>query len=130
MCIIWEILIFVQMSSKQYIKKATFVALLAMGIQVAYAAFSFTSIADEKSKNSKYSLKNLSSLSHKGLSFSSIKSGLQYKGAQSMSSSKGTFSGVEVNSMLRFDNGNTTYIYPYKFKVKASKFKTPSPQQH
>ena len=117
------------MNKKQYIKKATFVALLAMGIQVVYAAFSFTGLADEKSKNSKYSLKNLSALSHKGLSFSSLKSNLQYKGAQSSSSSKESFSGIEVNSMLRFDNGNTTYIYPYKFKVKASKFKTPAASQ-
>jgi hypothetical protein len=40
-----------------YIKKAAFVALLVMGIQVAYAAFSFTGIADEKLKTTKYSLK-------------------------------------------------------------------------
>ena len=97
-----------------------------MGIQVVYAAFSFTGIVDEKSKNSKYTLRNLSALSHKGLSFSSLKSGLQYKGAQPItSSSRETFSGIEVSSMLRFNNGNTTYIYPYKFKVKVSKFKTP-----
>lgn len=109
----------------QYIKKAIFVTLLAMGIQVVYAAFSFTGIADEKSKNSKYSLKTLSTLSHKGLSFASLKSSLHYKGTQSVSYSKVTLAGLEVNSMLRFDNGNTTYIYPYTFKVKASKFKTP-----
>lgn len=117
------------MNSQQYIKKASFVILLAMGIQVVYAAFSFTGIADEKSKNSKYTLRNLSALTHKGLSFSSLKSSLQYKGTQ-LSTSKETLSGIEVSSMLRFDNGNTTYIYPYKFKVKVSKFKTPaSPQR-
>ena len=115
------------MNTKQYIKKASFVALLAMGIQVAYAAFSFTGIADEKTKNSKYSLKNLSALSHKGLSFSSLKSSLQFKGSQLP---KDIQSGSEVNSMLRYDNGNTTYIYPYKFKVKAPKFKTPAPPQN
>jgi hypothetical protein len=113
------------MKTQQYIKKASFVALLAMGIQVAYAAFSFTGIADEKAKNNKYSLKNLSSLSHKGLSFSSLRLSLQYKGTQA---SKEMTTGSELNSLMRFDNGNTTYIYPYKFKVKAPKFKTPSPQ--
>jgi hypothetical protein len=117
-----------QMKLKQYIKKASFVALLAMGIQVAYAALSFTGIADEKLKTTKYSLKNFSSLSHKALSFSSLRSTLQYKGPQA--SSKDAAFGSDVNSMLRYDNGNTTYIYPYKFKVKAPKFKTPTPQQH
>lgn len=116
------------MKQQQHIKKGVFVILLAMGIQVAYAALSFTGIADEKTKNvTKFSLKNLSALSHKGLSFSSLKSSLQYKGTQP---SKESIFGSEVSSMLRYDNGNTTYIYPYKFKVKAPKFKTPSPQQH
>jgi len=33
--------------------------------------------------------------------------------------------------MLRFDNGNTTYVYPYKFKVKVpTKFKTPVAPHH
>ncbi len=112
---------------KQYIKKVLFVALLAMGIQMAYAAFSFTGIADEKTRTSKYSLKNLSALSHKGLSFSSLKSSLQFKGSQLSKDGQGN---AEMNSMLRYDNGNTTYIYPYKFKVKTPKFKTPAPPQN
>jgi hypothetical protein len=112
-----------QMKTLQYIKKAAFVTFLVMGMQVAYAAFSFTGIADEKLKTTKFSLKNLSALSHKGLSFSSLKSSLQYKGQQSIS-------GSELSSVLRFDNGNTSYVYPYKYKVKAPKFKTPTPQQH
>ena len=112
------------------IQKLMMVALLVMGIQVAYAAFSFTGLSDEKNKNNKFSLKNLSSLSHKSLSFASLKSSLQYKGGQNFSTSKETASGMEINSMLRYDNGNTTYVYPYKFKIKAPKFKTPSPVQH
>ena len=116
------------MKLKLYIKKIAFVALLLMGIQVVYAAFSFTGIADEKSKSSKYSLKSLSSLSHKGLSFASLKSSLQYRGTQSISYSNESVSGQQISSMLRYDNGNTSYIYPYKFTIKVSKFKTPSPQ--
>ncbi len=112
------------------IQKLAVVALLAMGIQVAYAAFSFSGLADEKNKNSKFSLKNLSSLSHKSLSFSSLKSSLQYKGGQTFSIQKEASSGLEISSMLRYDNGNTSYVYPYKFKIKAPKFKTPSPVQH
>lgn len=118
------------MKGKPYIQKASVFILLAMGIQVVYAAFSFTGIADEKTKNNKYSLRNLSSLSHRGLSFSYLKSSLQYKGIQQPVSSRETLSGIEVSSMLRYDNGNTTYIYPYKFKVKTPKFKTPvAPQR-
>jgi hypothetical protein len=117
-------------NTKHNIRKALFVILLAMGIQVVYAAFSFTGLSGEKNKNSKYTLKNLSALTHKGLSFSSLRSSLQYKGAQpAATGTKETFSGIEVNSMLRFDNGNTTYIYPYKFTVKVPKFKTPTPQR-
>lgn len=116
------------MITRTHIKKASIVALLLMGIQVAYAAFSFTGITDEKTKTSKYSLKNLSVLSHKGLSFSSLKSSLQYKGTQF--TTKETINGSEVSSMLRFDNGNTAYVYPYKFKIKAPKFKTPSRPQN
>lgn len=120
-----KIVSLLQMKTKQYIKKASIVTLLLMGIQVAYAAFSFTGIADEKLKaTTKFSLKNLSALSHKGLTFSSLKSSLQYKGPQSISGSS------EVSSMLRFDNGNTSYVYPYRFKVRAPKFKTPAPQQN
>jgi hypothetical protein len=94
-----------KMKAKLYISKALFVAILVLAIQAVYAAFSLTGIADEKARGSKYSLKNLSSLSHKGLSFSSLKPSLQYKGMQQ------------------------SYIYPYKFKVKTSKFKTPAPQR-
>ena len=40
--------------------------------------------------------------------------------------SKEGINSVEMNTMMRFDNGNTTYVYPYKFKMKvATKFKTP-----
>jgi hypothetical protein len=115
------------MVTRKNIQKLAVAAILLLGMEAAYASFSFTGIADEKTKVSKYSLKNLSSLSHKGLSFSSLKSTLQFKGIQS--TSKETINGTEVNSMLRFDNGNTSYVYPYKFKVKAPKFKTPAPPQ-
>jgi hypothetical protein len=118
------------MSKKQAILKITVSALFVMAIQVAFAAFSFIGITEERAKNSKYSLKNLSSLSHKSLNYSSIKNSLQFKGTQLMGS-KDILNGSEMNSMMRFDNGNTTYVYPYKFKLKvASKFKTPVAPHH
>ncbi|NCI47928.1 hypothetical protein [Sediminibacterium soli] len=115
------------MKTKVYIQKAAFLAILVLGMQFVYAAFSFTGLTGEKERSNKYSLKNLSALSHKGsVSISSIKSNLQYKGMQQLSS-KNTNSGVEMTSLLRYENGNTTFVYPYKFKIKVSKFKTPTP---
>ncbi len=117
------------MKTKQNIQKIGFSIILVMAIQVAYAAFSFTGIADEHNKNSKYSLKNLNSFSRKSLTYSAMKSSLQFKGTQLLINKDQ--SGSEINSMLRFDNGNTTFVYPYKFKVKvATKFKTPVAPHH
>ncbi len=113
-----------------HIKKFFLAAILTVGVQAVFAAYSFTGITDERTKtNSKYSLKNLSALSHKSLSYSSLKSNLQFKGTQ-LQSAKEMQDGLEVSSMLKYDNGNTTYIYPYKFKVKVPKFKTPVPPDH
>jgi hypothetical protein len=118
------------MKTKQNIQKIGFSIILVMAIQVAYAAFSFSGIADEHNKNSKYSLKNLNSFSRKSLTYSSMKSSLQFKGTQLLIN-KDNQSSSEINSMLRFDNGNTTFVYPYKFKVKvATKFKTPVAPHH
>ncbi len=121
---------FVKMLVQLHIKEFFLAAILTVGVQVAFAAYSFTGITDERTKtNSKYSLKNLSALSHKSLSYSSLKSNLQFKGTQ-LQSAKEIQDGLEVSSMLKYDNGNTTYIYPYKFKVKVPKFKTPVPPDH
>ena len=101
-------------------------AILIMSVQLAFAALSFTGIVDDKTRNSKYSLRNLSNFSKKGLSLNAIKSNLQYKGLTVPSGGFG-IQANEVNSMLQYNNGNTTYVYPYKFKVKVPKFKTPTP---
>lgn len=49
---------------------------------------------------------------------------------------KGSFSNVEkapqqtfMNSVITFQRGNTTFIYPYQHKVTVSIFKTPAPVQ-
>ena len=112
------------MKKPNYIKKSVIAAMLIMSMQLIYAASSFTGIVDDKAKNNKYSLRSLNNFSKKGLSLSAIKSTLQYKGLQ-LSSTSPMLRNSEVNSMLQYNNGNTTYIYPYKFKVKVPKFKTP-----
>ncbi len=106
-------------------KKIALATILLLSMQLAFAAISFTGIVDEKTRNSKYSLRNLNNYAKKGLSLSAIKSNLQFKGVYLPSSSL-SLERSEVNSMLQYNNGNTTYIYPYKFKVKVPKFKTPT----
>lgn len=114
------------MKKKLNHKKIVLAAILLLSMQLTYAALSFTGIVDEKTRNSKYSLRSLNNYSKKGLSLNAIKSNLQFKGVYIPSSSL-SLESSEVNSMLQYNNGNTTYVYPYKFKVKVPKFKTPSP---
>ena len=110
-------------------KKIALATMLLLSMQTIFGAISFTGIVDEKTRNNKYSLRNLNNYSKKGLSLCAIKSNLQFKGVYLPSTSLGIETN-EVNSMLQYNNGNTTYVYPYKFKVKVPKFKTPSPASH
>lgn len=102
---------------------------LLLGVQITYAAFTLTGLTDEKSKNAKYSLRTLSNISNKTLSFSALRYGLPYQGMQSYTTTRTPSSLLVSNSMLRFGTGNTTYVFSYHVKVKAPKFKTPTPEQ-
>lgn len=117
------------MTVRTHIRKIAFVLLLMMGVQLTFAAFSLTGITDKKAKESKYTLKNLHTLTSKGVSYSSLKYSLHLKSGIQTANQSATNNGVEVTSLLRYENGNTSYVYPYKFKVKVPKFKTPSPAQ-
>jgi hypothetical protein len=109
----------------KHIKKLIVAATLALSVQVALASISFSGMTDEKNKGNKYSLKNLSLLSHRTLSLSTVKLNLLFKGSNIVTQ-KTTPTGLEINSLLYYNSGNTTYIMPYKFKVKVPKFKTPT----
>lgn len=113
------------MFKSNYIQKIAFAAIFLTIVQVAFASLSFTGISDERNKANKYSLKNLNnySYSHRIISLSVVKSDLQFKNAQVLTQ-KSNVNGVEMmNSMMQFDRGNTTYIFPYKFKIKLPKDK-------
>jgi len=101
-------------------------ALLIMGLGVNIAFGSFTGATlDEHS--SKFSLKNLSTLS-KNYSLSYLKIGdFRYVGTQQVSQQKVSDTAVEVQSMMRIQRGNTTFVYPYKYKMQVPRFKTPTP---
>lgn len=114
------------MSRKQsHTKIVTAIIALLCVSNIAMAAFSGSS---DDSKN-KLSLKNLGKYS-KTYSFPSLRSlsdGLQFKGLQDFNFQK-TDNSLEVNSMMRLEKGNTTFVFPYKYKVKIpmAKFKTPT----
>lgn len=98
-------------------------AVLILCANVCFGSFTGTSI-DEHS--SKFSLKNLSTLS-KNYSLTYLKIGnLRFVGNQQVSQQK-VNNTVEVQSMMRIQRGNTTFVYPYKYKVQVPKFKTPAP---
>lgn len=113
------------MKDQKIYKKWVILCTLFLSVQLAYATFSFTGIVDDKTRNNKYTLRSLSNLSKKGLSINALKSTLQFKGLQVVPTTPSTSS--DVQTIFQYDNGNTTYVYPYRFKVKVPRFKTPQP---
>jgi hypothetical protein len=106
----------------------TKVLIIAFFVAVAHIAMGAFSGVDDKTKN-KYSLKNINSIS-KNYSLSSLHiSSFKFAGSQDLFTQKSA-DGVEINSMIRLQNGNTTYVYPYKYVVKMPKFKTPTAPAH
>jgi len=101
-------------------------SILIMVVPFAFAAFTLTGSVDEKAKSSKYSLKNISRYSQRSFSLSSFRTNLQYRGSLSISTKTGVENSV-FNSFIQIERGNTTYTMPYKMKIKAPRFKTPSP---
>ncbi|MFL9481163.1 hypothetical protein ACI6Q2_00215 [Chitinophagaceae bacterium LWZ2-11] len=115
------------MKHLNHFKKLIIAALLVTGVQVALASSVLTGVTDDKIKNNNYSLKNLSSLSYKNnLSIHNLNSGLQFRSTQ-LYTDRAANGVLEMNSSMRFDKGNITYVFPYKLKVKVPKFRTPSP---
>jgi hypothetical protein len=92
-----------------------------------HASTIVSSSSESKKASEKYSLKNLSSLSHKVSTFHDLKSRLLYKGL-SVSSSLNGGGGQGQTNYLKYNKGNITYVIPYRHKVILPRFKTPSPQ--
>lgn len=118
------------MLNAKFHKILLFVALLVMATQLVFAAIS-SGIVDERSKDKKYSLNNLSRFSQKYVPLRSMKSTFSFSGS-TIVSEKPTSNAV-VNELIQFESGNTTYVIPYSFKIKMSKvaklnlkFKTPA----
>lgn len=106
------------MKSRKLIAVLVFISMAHM----ALAAFSGSADAHNKDK---YSLKNLNKLS-KNYSLSSLRtSTFQFKGFYQVDPT----ARVQTGSYLSLQRGNITYVYPYQYKVKVSRFVTPTPPQ-
>lgn len=122
---------FALMILKKHIQKFAFAAILILAVQILYASNTFSGDKESNKKEaSKYSLKNLSKYSNKPLCLNSAKYTLKLNSTSlnyTLSSNSGLLN--NSNSTIEFTNGNTTFIYPYKMKIKVPKFKTPAPNK-
>lgn len=109
---------------KVKVRKIIIALILASATHIAMGAFTGTST--KKSSNF-YSLKSFNRNFYKSSSLFSIRAGFGYKGTRFLSQKRELNGVITMTSMMRFEKGNTTYIYPYVHKVIVPKFKTPSP---
>ncbi len=88
---------------------------------------SFVDNGSVKKSSNDISLKNFSRNSYKTTAYPSFRlSKFQFKGSTSIYQiNSNNF--VEGQGFIRMENGNTAYVYPYKYKVKTPFFKTPMP---
>lgn len=101
-------------------------AVLAVQVAIAFTG-SVSSTSGNSAKKEKFTLKNFNK-NFKNVSVVSLTNGLSYKGAQVFVQQRNN--GLELNGVMHYEKGNTTYIYPYKHKVNVPKFKAPSPVAH
>jgi len=104
-------------------KGFTYHKIIAAFLLVLVGHISFGTGITEKSNRSTFTLKNMNN--KKSFILTPSTSKYQFKGSQFLNTKK-TGNTVQVNSVIRYQNGNTTYVYPYKYKVKAPLFKTPT----
>lgn len=108
------------MNNKKFQKLA--VLLLAM-LAVQFTFGSIIGSVSDKSKN-KYTLKNFNS-TFKGVSPYSLRGQFAIKGSDVFGVEQISNNSLEFNSIIRYERGNTSYVYPYKHVVTVPKFKTP-----
>jgi len=108
----------------KHIHKVAIAIILIMAVQVLYASNTYSGGKDNKKETNKISLKNLSKYTYKPLSLNTAKYTFKLN---STSLNNDFFKNNQ--SSIQFSKGNTTFIYPYKIKVKVPKFKTPTPNK-
>jgi hypothetical protein len=118
------------MKKQNHIHKIVLAVLLVMVGQVVFA-FTSTSSGHSTEKNaakkySLYSLSNIGKFNTKALSLNSAKYTFHLKPTE-LNGSLSTKGSLVTGNNVEFTKGNSTFIYPYKVKVKVPKFKAPSP---
>jgi hypothetical protein len=119
------------MMTRKHIKwpKITVMLAAVLAVQVAFAfTGSVSSSTGNSAKKEKFTLKNFNK-NFKNISVVSLTNGLTLKHTQVNSQQKNN-NGIQLNTVMHYEKGNTTYVYPYKHKVTAPKFKAPSPAVH
>ena len=109
---------------KAKVKMIIISLIIISATHIAMGAFTGTA---EKKSSKLYSLKNFNRNFYKSNSIFSLRSGFNYKGTRFLSQRNQPNGDITITSMMRFEKGNTTYIYPYTHKVIVPKFKTPTP---
>lgn len=104
---------------------------LLLGFVISMQTFAaFVDNGSSKKTNPDISLKTFNRNNYKNTAYPSFRlSKFQFKGSTNIYQVK-LDNSVEGQSFIRMENGNTAYVYPYKYKVKtpsASLFKTPAP---
>ena len=96
-----------------------------------FASFVDNGSTKKTNANTDISLKNFNKSNYKNTAYPSFRlSSFQYKGSSSRYQVNSRNS-IEGQSVIRLENGNTAYVYPYRYKVKAPLFKTPiAPATH
>lgn len=109
--------------TKKHAYRTFLITLLTLGIG-SCALASTSGSADDRLN--KFSLKNLSKYS-RSYSITGLRpAGLTFIGTQELNTLHLDNNSFQTNSILRMERGNTTYVYPYRYKVKVPKFKTPT----
>ena|SRR5689334_13406274 len=109
------------MKKRYTFSKFFFAAILILAVEVVFGAFSGRTDDDRD----KFSLKNLNTSNRKLYSLSSLNiTAFHYTGSLNFYQQNND-NQLQVQSMIRLERGNTTYVYPYKYTVKVPKFKTP-----
>jgi hypothetical protein len=105
-------------------KGLTYNKVIIVLLLVLVGHISFGTGITEKSNHSTFTLKG----ANKNKSFivsPKLTGNYQFKGSQFLTVQK-QGNTLQVSAVIRCQSGNTTYVYPYKYKVKAPLFKTPS----
>ena len=108
--------------------KTIFAALAILAtVQIVYAATASSVKSSGGGNENQISLKNISKYKRCNTIPSLKFSQFQYKGSSNFSPSKSNGTFWQMQSTIRLQSGNTTYVYPYKYKTKLQQvFKTPT----